>query len=733
MFRKNHKLLLVRLVAGLAVSGLARAAHAQEAAINIPAEGAYVIEEIIVTANKRSQSVRDIAASISAIGGDELEARGIKDMNDLQFAVPSLHFAQTFGDQNIAIRGVGGFQRQPGVAVSLDGVYQTRSTASQLSQLDLERVEVLRGPQGTLYGRNSNGGVVNFITAAPTPEAEGFLRMGFAEYDEAKIQAVYSGPITDGVAFRIAADHTDRGEGWVENQMPGKDDLMQGEYSNARIKLAAELSDNLSVDLMYAKALIKGPLDHWAYITDNRELATTIPQLADANLTLEPHKIYADARSDSDRDYDLFSLKFEWDMGFATLKSITAQQDFNDEAFWDRDATDLHVLAATDISNTDTFTQELNLIGENETFDWVFGIFYMEEEWDRHFTLDSGDPILGAPLPVVLDFNQSIYETDSIAVFFDGTWNITDRARISAGIRRTEDEISEQHTNTVSLLTPDPLVIITSCDKETEKDFGDTTVRALGQYDISEDSNIYASFSQGYKAGGVTQFECTPAYDPETIDAYELGYKATFRDGRTSLNAALFYYDYADFQLLQVVGTNTVTVNAGDAEIIGAEVELSTLIGENLTLSGGLTLLDTQYNEFFNTDSMMPELGLQSVEGNPLNNAPETSLNLGIAYATYVPWGGQVMLRADAAYRSRTYYREFNEKDDSQSAYTVVNLNVSWASEDRSWEARLFAKNVTDEDYVTGIIGSATNGGRFGTWGMPRQVGFELTKHFGQR
>ena len=190
-----------------------------------------VIEEIIVTAQKRAQPILDVAASISALGAEELDARGIKDMYDIQFAVPSLHFGGYLGDQNIAIRGIGAFARQPGVSVSIDGVYQSRSATAQLYQLDLERLEVLRGPQGTLYGRNSNGGVVNFITAAPTQEVEGYLRVGYAEYDETKVQAVYSGPINDRVAFRIAVDHTDRDEGWVENNVPGEDDLMRGEYT----------------------------------------------------------------------------------------------------------------------------------------------------------------------------------------------------------------------------------------------------------------------------------------------------------------------------------------------------------------------------------------------------------------------------------------------------------------------------------------------------------------------
>ena len=232
-----------------------------------------LIEEIIVTANKRSQSVQEVASSLSVLGAADLDARGIKDMYDIQFAVPSLHFGPQLGNQKITIRSISEFNRQPGVAVSLDGIYQSRSSTSHLYQLDLERIEVLRGPQGTLYGRNSNGGAVNFISAAPTREAEGMLRVGYAEYDETKIQAVYSGPIGDRMAFRIAADRIDRGEGWVENLVPGAKDLMRGESGNVRLKLAAEPTEAVSVDLMYVKSTTKGPHEHLSWVTFDPALA----------------------------------------------------------------------------------------------------------------------------------------------------------------------------------------------------------------------------------------------------------------------------------------------------------------------------------------------------------------------------------------------------------------------------------------------------------------------------
>ena len=728
--QRDRKVALGRAGATLAGVLLAGAAMAEDAGSDA---GANVVEEIVVTANKRSQSIQDVAASVSALGAEELDAKGIKDMYDIQFAVPSLHFGQLLGTQSIAIRGIGEFARQPGVAVSLDGIYQSRSSTAQLYQLDLERVEVLRGPQGTLYGRNSNGGVVNFISAAPTREVEGMLRVGYAEYDETKIQAIYGGPLGDRVAFRISADRIDRGEGWVKNRVPGAEDLMQGEYGNVRLKLAADLSDTVSLDLMYAKGTMQGPLDHMSWITSEPELAVAIPQMATAAHTIEPLEVFVDTKSDSDRDFELYGLTAEWDMGWATLRSITARQEFSDFFRSDRDVTELPLFDVPDISNTDTFTQEINILGSNDRLDWVLGAFYLREDWDRHTLFNNALPVLGFPVPSQLDFMQPKFETDSLSWFLDATLEVTDRARVSAGVRRTEDEIDEYHRNEFRVLVPDPVLAFLACDQAVQEEWGATTVRAVGQYDVHDTGNVYVSYSEGYKAGGVAQYECTAPYDPETVDAYELGYKATFGGGRTTLSAAAFRYDYTDFQVTQVIGIRTVTRNAGDAEIRGLEVELSSMLTENWMVAGAVTLLDTEYGDFINLDGMRPERGFQNAKGNPLNKAPETAVNVGVAYTTPVQWGGRLTLRADAAYRSRTYFREFKDKADSQGAYTVVNLNANWESEGRAWEARLYARNATDEEYITFILGSATSGARLGTWGMPRQVGLEVTRRFGMR
>ena len=724
--------LLKRLGVAVAAAIFATSGGAEVAAAE-PAQD-DLIEEIIVTANKRSQSVQEVASSLSVLGAGDLDARGIKDMYDIQFAVPSLQFGPQLGSQKITIRGISEFNRQPGVAVSLDGIYQSRSNTAHLYQLDIERLEVLRGPQGTLYGRNSNGGAVNFISAAPTREAEGMLRVGYAQYDETKIQAVYSGPISDRVAFRIAVDHLESGDGWVNNLVPGEKDLMRGESSNIRLKLAAEPTDTVSVDLMYVKTKVTGPQEHLTWVTFNPDTATAggTPQLVTAGKTFEPFNTHVNGKNDSDREFELVGLTLEWDMGWATLRSITAQQDFDDLVEADRDLTDAPLFDIVDMNTIDAFTQEINILGSNDRLDWVVGAFYLREKWNRGFVFSNAEPVFFIPFPSQFINTQPKLDTDSMSWFFDATWEVTDRARVSAGVRRTEDEIDEYHLNQGFGLIPDPILLFVGCDKAEQVDWGATTIRVVGQYDVNDNGNVYASYTEGYKAGGIAAGECRPPYNPETVDAYELGYKATF-GGSTTLSAAAFHYDYSDFQVAQIIGITSVTRNAGDAEVLGFELELSSTLDDNWMVSGAVTLLDTEYGDFLNLDGLQAALGFQNNKGNPLNHAPDTSVNLGVTYNAPAVWGGHLTLRIDAAYRSRTYFREFKNELDSQSAYTVINVNANWESDDGKWGARLFARNATDEDYLLYLLGSSGVGARYGSYGPARQVGMEVTRRFGAR
>ena len=706
-----------------------------------------VVEEILVTALKREASVLDTPASVSTLDAEALRDKGIHNVSDIQYLVPSLHYGEFLGRRQVAIRGIGEFVYAPGVMVSVDGVVQAVGSSSQLSQLDLERVEVLRGPQGTLYGRNATGGAINYIAASPSDELEGYAKAGYAEYGHTTIEGVVSGPIGDRLSVRLAANHLDASEGWIENLVPGEDDLMMGQKSNLRLILAADLADNLDATFTYGASRSEGPWDAWPMIHQHFDLgvASGLPPVNTLTappsrvlFTEEERKVHNRGDSDSDREYDMYSLTLNWDVAGISVKSITAYQDWTDSFLGPADATSIGLFDRLSVAENETFTQEINVSATSGNLDWIVGIYYMDDERSSILFFDFPIPALvPLPVPIQLDFKEPYYNTKSRAAFVDGTYAVTDRLRIGAGMRRTVEEKEEGHTITFLAKFPGgPVPFFQRCGPtlfEQAWDEAENTIRASVEYDLADAHMAYASYSEGFKVGGVNASDCGAPWLPETVDAWEIGYKASFFGGSTTLRASAFDYDYSDFQTAQVIGIQGVITNAGDAKIIGLELELSSILTENWSVDAGLTLLDTEYGHFLNTDTLRAGLGLLENKGNPLSYAPDRSFNLGLTYTVPLSAGGSVSVSLDAAHRSRVFYREFNQKKDSTDPYTIVNLNVNWQSPGAAYAARLFVRNATDEAYVTNIQGSNTTYGRQGSWNMPRQVGVEVTRFFGAR
>ena len=694
------------------------------------------VEEIVVTALKRSSTVVDTPAAITAISSTEIEDKGITNMHDLKHLVPSMNFTNVLGAQNITIRGIGQFNGNPGVSVSTDGIFQSRAHSSQLGEMDLERVEVLRGPQGTLYGRNSIGGVVNLITKNPTQDMDGYVKLGYGEYDITTAEAAFGGGISDNTSFRLVVHGTEQGEGFYDCLNAGCGEQGYTDKQAFRLKIKSDLSDTVSADLMVASVETEGTPDPYGWLTDNRELAAAFgfPQIAAEPISLKPHEIYQTPTSESvngtnmtDREYDVTSLTLKIDTELGTLTSITAKQSFDDQFNLDRDGSAGVYLDTFDISETETFTQEINLNIERDTMSLVFGLFYMDDETSRHTHFDNPQPILSFPVPSMFDFKHDKMDTESEAYFADGTFDLSDTTRLSLGVRRTTDEFTSKQDNFISILMPMPVIAAQTCDREVVTEYSSTTSRAVIQHDLSSDSNVYASLSEGFKAGGYATYECTEPYDPEEVTSLEFGFKGSLSEN-TSLNASLFRYDYTDFQVLQVVGIQTVTRNAGDATVNGLEIEALSNVNDSLGINYGLTLLDATYGEFLNTNGIQPQLGEQQLDGNYLTNAPKVSINLGLNYTSPMASGASLTYRANASYKSRIYFSEFNEY--SQDAYTIVDLNLIWESADETMRSRFFIKNATDEDYISGYLSSATGGGRFGQWGYPRTAGIEIQRNF---
>ncbi len=748
MFMKYEKLFfgLVSLFGSIAVS------FVNAAEDNSEINQADIIEEVIVTGLRRSATVLDTPAAITALSGDDLRDKGIVDISDIQHLVPSLQYGEFLGVVQVAIRGVGEFQYAPGVMVSTDGIIQASGTSAALAHLDIERVDVLRGPQGTLYGRNATGGAVNFISAKPTQEFEAYIKAGYAEYEQATLEGMISGPLGDRVAVRFAGSILDANKGWIENLQPGEIDLVWGEKSNMRLTVDVDLTDRLDASLIVARNVESGPWDHWAMIHEHLDIGiasglppeNTLTTPASAIVfTEEPRKVYTQhhsslGNSDSDRQFKMYGLTLNLDLGNIQLKSITAYQDWADEFNNPLDSTSIGLFNRLTTSRNKTFTQEFNLSGTNGDFDWIAGFYYMDDDRTHRLFFDFPIPgLIPVGVPIQLDFTTPLYETESTSFFADTTYALSDRARVGLGFRRTSEDRTEGHSATFNAKFPTGTVTIDQlCGPDLfvqSWDESENTIRASFEYDISDTNMTYISYSEGFKVGGVNGSDCNAPWRPETVDSIELGYKASFSGGTSSFRAALFKYDYADFQTIQVVGIQAAVANAGDADILGLELEFSSLLNEHWSANAGLTLLDTEYGSFLNTDTLRSELGLLENKGNPLSYAPDVSLNLGLVYSIALNSGSQISFSLDGSYRSRVYFREFNQKKDSTDPYTIINFNVNWLSPTENYSARGFVRNLTNEAYVSNILGSNTTYGRQGTWNMPRQIGVEVTRFFGPR
>ncbi len=684
-------------------------------------------EIVVVTAQKRAQDIQSIPSAVSALGTDEILDRGLTSASDLQFIVPNVQIGKMSGTTAVTIRGVGLNQGAPGVAIHVDGFYQPTASMGDLGQLDIQRVEVLRGPQGTLYGRNANGGVINFITTEPTDIYEGHVQVGFAEYNDAKAQAVVNVPFSERIRARALVNWRDRRDGFVENVLPNGQDVDKFANLTGRLRVTADLTDTLTFDLNATTFRETGPSFYYNLNTQPLP-GSAIAEFPEVIVPGVAWQTSINDPVDSSRTYTLVGGTFNWDIGDWTLRSATGWQRAVDKYRTDNDTVNVSVYPQTQEDRTKTFTEELNLSGSVGPVDAVFGAFYMDSD-DYHVghfdILDGGG---GLPPDSNLHFENFQYDTVSSAIFGDMTWNVSERLRLLAGVRYSEDKITQTQENYITFGPTAPVYTCTLRTNEIESN--STTPRAGIQYDLTPDNNVYFTASKGFKAGGFNERSCEQSFGPEKVTAYEIGSKNVFLQNALTFNTSAFYYEYDDLQLSQVVGLAVSITNAAAAEVKGLELEGTWDFTDNWSLNGNVSLLDAKFISFDNVDSLNPSAGLQSVAGNYLNNAPEVSANLGLAYTTDPSDIGTWTFRADGSYRSKYYFREFNADADSQEAVGLLNLAIIWDSPDDKYRVRLYGTNVTNEDYLVRMAGATALGGRFVTWGPPRQLGAEFMARF---
>ena len=728
MNTNKRKNVLATFVALFASGATVQAAAQSDS--NNQATAQRALDEIIVTAEKREQNLQDVPVAISAFSADMLESRGIDSPESLQFFVPSLSLAEESagGGIRVTLRGIGTEGQvigEPGVPLHINGHY-TRSTAYLFRDFhDVERVEVQRGPQGTLYGRNAVGGNVNVITRRPTDEFEGSVGIDAGNYEKRQIQAVLNVPINDQLRTRLAISDHDR-EGYIENLNPGGKDRNSADYTSIRAAVEYDLTDTVQI---YATGY------RFDDSGDTIPLTTLDPAFSEA----DPFKTLSNAPFGATDESKGTAIDISWDLGSMEFRSLSAYDETIKSNITDEDGGNTLRSETLITTTTDTFTQEFQLVSTGESdLQWVVGAFYYKENQDIFI-----DALRGLASPRFRIVVPAESENTSWATFGQMDYALTDRMTLVGGIRYTKDE--KIRSAGIGFGVEDgPLPPLTVAVNIGSEDQWNKVTGKLGiNYDLSEEAMVYASWSRGYKSGGFNATQTEP-YGPETVDAYELGLKSQWLDRRLQANVAAFYYDYQDKQDVQQVTEPGAlllrsTRNASAAEITGIEIEVQALVTDGLSLDLSLGYLNAEFDKYLTFDPLFPLLGDQDLSGNVLPYSPEWTAHVGAQYE----WNlgdnlGHLTARTDYSWVDSRWTNAFNRlgggviqgaEGDFLPDYHVVNARLQWDSNSADWQLALYANNLTDE-VIKLRSAPQTAGSVRSSYYAPRTYGLQLTYTF---
>lgn len=695
------------------------------------------LEEIVVTAQKRAQSAQDVPATIAAFSEETLETRQIRGLADLITQVPSLQVGSTFGSNTITLRGIStnitsGFE-DPSIAVHVNGVYQARARSLSLALMDLERVEVLSGPQGTLYGRNATGGVINYILRRPSKDTEAEITARVGNYESYALQGSISGPISDVVGFRIAGLWDNRDEGFVKNLQPRASKSSFGENKVAGIRgvLAFEPSDNLTIDVEGSFSRTRGSFVDTALnpSTDVFFGPLLVPQ------SFRPRRVYSDVDAKNDSKQYTASTTVTWEISNAfQLKSISAYQKYDSDMVLEGDFSAFPALEVPVRYRARTYTQEINLnvTSAGGRLKSVFGIFYFNDRVSQSTQIISGAFTPDQSL-------VSIYRADndqdarSLAFFTDNVFSVTGSLRLIAGLRYNIDKKNVSQT-----------ILPTCNDLRAKRKDTAWTPRAGIQYDVTNSVMAYATYQKGFKAGGFASGACGNAYDPEHVEGGEAGLKTTFAENRIRLNIAAFWYDYTNLQvqrtLAETIGGFAVQ-NAAESRIKGVEGNLNARITNHLSLDASAMMQSGKYTDYSNcdqhaiigactaTDPRPVSSQLEQLRGNWLNRAAPYSINVGLQYEVPVS-GGNLLMRGESYWSGKLRYDEFDTPALTQRAYNFQNAFVTFTPDHERYVVRAFAKNIRNVNTKASGLYSAFLGQDQAVWNLPRTYGAEFTYRF---
>jgi len=761
--RPTRRLLPTMIAAiGLSAAGSPPAATAQEAYDGI--------EELTVTARKKEESLQDAPISITAFSGEGLAQRGVTRLAEIENFTPSMtfqnnpSFSGASSSASIYLRGIG--QKEflptvdPGVGLYVDGIYVARSVGAVLDLVEIERVEVLRGPQGTLFGRNTIGGAVSVVTRKPDEVLAGNVEATVGSDARTDFKAMVNLPLGERLFSRVSVASLSR-EGYVERVGDGEE-LGDDDTLTGRLALRWMPSDAVTVDwnidttrdrengpaVVLLGINYAGPVD-----PDTPPMATihnvganlqaggppipclippltglvnnAVPGCYDDRYLLGRDDNAGTAPSYSDSDLTTSALTVEWEISESlTLRSLTGWRDLDSQMSRDGDGSPFRVAQFADDLQQEQFSQELQLLGSafDGRLDWILGAYYFEEDGDNANTLD---------FTVSNFLSGGEFNNESTAVFAQGSYDITDALTLTLGLRYTDETktflpdqyiLQNYFAGSGHPLLDAPFMqagfrILPKLEKEAEVD--ETTPMANLRWQVNDSLMTYLNYSEGFKSGGFSQrvfppqvagvtappgtadIDLIPAFDPEFVESWEVGFKFSNADNTLRLNGALFTTQYDDFQIQVFTSVAPVTKNAAAVEISGGELELAWVPAQGWLLEAGVGYVDAQYEKLDSAETLIDK-------SYDLERVPEYTFNAALSRRFELGDAGSLDARVDWSRRDDQFMDSFNTPQIAQDAYDLVNASLSWQSAGKDWSVMLGATNLGDEDYlVTGIIGDA--------------------------
>ncbi len=738
------------------------------------------LEEIVVTAQKREQSLQDVPISISVVSGEVLKDAGIDNIEDLQAYIPNLQMTETGISTQMYVRGIGtgnnqGFEQSVGQYI--DGIYYGRQQLIRAPFFDLERIEVLRGPQGTLFGKNTIAGALNITTAKPSGENEGFVSLEGGDFGKLDAQGAYSFALSDNFSARLAGRFFEE-DGYTSNDFRLRDETAR-EDSALRLTVAHDVNDKFSYEakLEFNKfdavgrnieivqddpAIAPFPT---AGLTFDQIFAVIVGQQAAIGETTLDGNRSANAREDSQNELKnlTFDGRYDLDNG-NSLEFTTGLVEYDIEERCDCDFIAGNIFETLAFENYEQFSQEVRMVSPGgEDIDWLAGAFFQTSTLDYEDNIIiPGNSILPAVNPALAAVSGTsasrTYDagSDLFAIFAQGTWNLRDDFRITAGARYTTEDKDAQRImnvtdNTTGQVPTNPAVAATAAavfnaafgvQTEQLKLLGSPTGHNLDgnlgedsftpsisfEWDANENVMVYGSLSTGFKSGGfdarannIGSWE----FAEEEATALEVGFKSTLLDGNMEFNGALYFTDYEDLQIAQFDGTLGFNVgNAAETQVRGFEIDGRWLLSDSFTLNYALGYLDHEYKDYRNGNCYNRQVpdGVIGNQGNQLCDftgrdgqyTPELTASLSLRYEQPIGANG-MMLKALAAYN---YTDEQNVHPNLDPLYTIDAyglIDLSVGLETDKWSVAVLGQNVGDEEYLTYVGNAPLSGSSFGT------------------